>query len=329
MAVKNKTLSVVLHSYYSGDRLRSASQKIMEKMDAESIPLEIIIIDDGSTDNSFDIACELADQYPRISAIQLSKNYTTPYAKFAGLQVCKGGCAVFVPDDLQRPLENVVDMYRIWEQGHKIVIGYRASRDDGFMNDLFSNTYYKIMNFFSEVDFPPGGADDFLADREVIDVINEHISPRNTSPIVEVLRLGFSPILVPYDRPKGMGKSRWTMKKKIRLAKDTFFASSSFPIKFITYAGLTIFTFSIVLIIAVIYAKLFTSNRLFGLQMAGWATTLTLITFFNGFTLLCLGVIAEYIYRIFDEVKGRPGYIIRQTDTSRVKSAQKSEEQNS
>jgi len=109
-----------------------------------------------------------------------------------------------------------------------------------------------------------------------------------------------------------MGKSRWTLKKKIRLAKDTFFASSSFLIKFITFTGMVMFLFSILLILGIIYAKFYTSNKLFGLQIAGWATTLTFITFFNGFTLLCLGIIAEYIYRIFEEVKSRPGYIIKQ-----------------
>lgn len=118
----HKMLSVVLHSYFSGDRLRSASKKIMDKLHSESIPFEILIIDDGSTDNSFDIATELANTTKEISAYQLSKNYTTPYAKFAGLKLCRGACIVFVPDDLQRPLENVVDMYRIWNKGIKLLL---------------------------------------------------------------------------------------------------------------------------------------------------------------------------------------------------------------
>ncbi len=314
MAENNKMLSIVLHSYFSGKRLETASAKIMEKMESENIPYEIIIIDDGSTDDSFEISKEIARKHPQIYAYRLSRNFTTPYAKFAAFSVCKGACAICTPDDLQRPLENVVDMYRIWEKGNKIVIGYRATRDDGFISDLYSGLYYKVMNFFSEVTFPPGGADDFLADREVIDILNKRISPINTSPIVEVLRLGYSPVYVPYDRPKGDGKSRWTMKKKIRLAKDTFFASSSYPIKLITRIGFMTFTFAIILICLLIFAKLFGYTNLFGLEVKGWATALALTTLFNGLTLLSLGVIAEYIWRIFEEVKGRPGFLIRKEE---------------
>ncbi len=307
----NKMLSVILLSYFSSSRLDSVSKEILDYMDNENIPVELIIMDDGSKDDSPEIARKLAKKNPRIKAYQLSRNYTTNYSKFAGLSVCEGGCAVFVPDDLQRPLDLVVKMYRLWEQGHQLIVDYRSSRDDGMINDFFSNMYYSIMNAFSDVTFPPGGADGFLADREVIDIINTKIHPINTSIMVEALRLGFDPVFIPHPRPKTDGKSRWTFKKKWRLATDTFFTSSSFPIKLISYLGLMSFVFSLIMIPIVAYAKFFLDDKLFGFSIPGWTSTIIIITFFSGLILFCMGILAEYIWRIFEEVKGRPGFIIR------------------
>jgi len=280
-------------------------------MEEEEIPFEIIIMDDGSKDHSYQVALGLEESDLRIRAYRLSKNYTTPYAQFAALSVCKGDCAVFFPDDMQRPLSSVIEMYRAWEKGAKIAIGYKRSRNDGYINDWFSNTYYKIMNRISDVQFPPGGFDGFLADREVIDILTQRIRPINTSTVVEVLHLGFDPVFIPYDRPKANQKSRWTFKKKWKLAKDTFFASSTFPIKFISYLGFFNALFAFGLILLIVYAKLYAYNQLFGLSIPGWATTVVFITFFSGLILFSLGIVAEYIWRIFDEVKNRPGYIIR------------------
>lgn len=307
----SQMLSIILLSYQSGSRLIETSGKIKDKMQEEGIPYELIIIDDGSADNSFEVASEIARSDPSTSAFQLSRNYTTNYAKFAGLSVCQGGCAVFVPDDLQRPLSTVVEMYRLWEKGHKIIFDYRMTREDGFISDMFSNMYYRVMNRFSIISFPPGGTDGFLADREVIDIINERIRPNNTSIVVEVLRLGFNPVFIPSERPKTHHKSRWTFKKKIRLAMDTFFASSSFPIKAITYLGLGVFIICLVLVGVLVYAKFFWNDRLFGFRVPGWTTTITVLTMFNGLILLCLGIVAEYIWRIYEEVKDRPAFLIR------------------
>lgn len=311
MQKREGTLSIILFSYFSSSRLIKTSEKIISRMEEEQIPFELIIIDDGSTDDSFDIARNLARQDERIHAYQLSRNYTTNYAKFAGLEVCTGDCAVGVPDDLQRPLSTVVQMYRLWQEGEQIVIDFRSSRDDGWLNDLFSNLYYRIMNMFSQVSFPPGGADGFLADREVIDILTTRIHPINTSIMVEVLRLGFSPYYLASERPKVNSKSRWTFRKKMRLALDTFFTSSNFPIKLITFVGLFTFFSSIMLIVLVIYAKFYADNRLFGFSIPGWTTSIIFITLFNSLNLLSMGVIAEYIWRIYEEAKGRPGYLIK------------------
>ncbi len=233
-----KLLSLLIPAFNSEKRLRPAYEALRDCLEKENIPFEMLIIDDGSKDNTWELMQTLAAEDPRVRPFRMSRNYTSPYVHFAGMSVCRGACITFMPDDLQRPLETMVECYRIWERGHKLVISYRTSRNDGWLNDLFSNTYYRIMNALSEVTFPPGGADGFLADREIIDIMNTRIHPIHTSSVVEVLRLGFDPVFVPYDRPSRPGKSRWTWKKKVRLAMDTFFSSSAFPIRAITYLGL-------------------------------------------------------------------------------------------
>ncbi|NQU53947.1 MAG: glycosyltransferase [Bacteroidetes bacterium] len=307
----NKMLSITLLSFYSETRLRSVYEQVKTVMELENIPFELIIVDDGSKDNSFKEACLLEEIDSRVRAIQLSRNYTSHYARFAGLSVCKGNCSVGIPDDLQTPLEVIVKMYRLWEQGNQIIIPFRASRKDGIFSDLFSNLYYSIMNLISDVKFPKGGADGFFIDREIIDILNEKIHPINTSTIVEVLRLGFDPIFIPFDRPPSNAKSRWTIKKKIKLALDTILSSSSFPIKFITILGFISVIISVISIVFVVTLKLSGNQNLFGFVIPGWTSTFILISFFSGLILFSLGIIAEYIWRIYEEVKDRPGYIIK------------------
>jgi dolichol-phosphate mannosyltransferase len=310
----NKMLSIVLLTFFSEKRVDWVYEQVTTVMEAENIPFELIIIDDGSTDKSYEKACLLEARDNRVRAYQLSRNYTSHYARFAGLSKCNGACAVGIPDDLQTPLHVVVKMYRLWETGNKIIVPFRATRNDGIFSDFFSRMYYGIMNSISDVNFPKGGADAYLIDREIIDIMNERIHPVNTSTIVEVLRLGFDPIFIPFDRPATKTKSRWTFKKKLKLATDTILSSSSFPIKCITVIGFISLIISILAIVFSIVLKLSGNQHLFGFSIPGWTSTFILISFFSGLILFSLGIIAEYIWRIYEEVKGRPGYIIRKKD---------------
>lgn len=307
----DKLLSIILLSFYSEDRIHGVYNKVRTVMESENIPFELIIIDDGSKDNSYNVACTLENKDDRVRAFQLSRNYTSHYARFAGLSKCKGTCSVGIPDDLQTPLEVIVKMYRLWERGSKIVVPFRASRKDGLFSDMFSKIYYGIMNSISDVTFPKGGADGFLIDREIMDIMNERIHPINTSTIVEVLRLGFDPVFIPFHRPPAKSKSRWTFKKKLKLASDTIFSSSSFPIKCITILGFGSVIISVLTIVFSIILKLTGNQNLFGFSIPGWTSTFVLISLFSGLILFSLGIIAEYIWRIYEEVKDRPGYIIR------------------
>lgn len=305
-------LSIILLSYQSEKRIEKFFDSLNKRMLKENIEFECIIIDDASTDASHKVALDIETKYESVRAFQLSRNFTSHYSIFAGFSKAKGNCAVAMPDDFQVPLDTVVEMYRIWEKGKKVVIPYRDDRDDPIISKFFSNLYYWIMNKLSEVKFPKGGADIFLADREIIDIFNKFIHPKNTSTIIEVLRLGFDPVYIPFDRPLGNNeKSRWTLKKKLRLALDTFFSSSSFPIKFISGLGVSSFVLTILLIAYYITA------RISGIiEIPGWTLLVITFTFFSGLILLSLGIIAEYVWRIFDEVKARPGFIIKEKNSA-------------
>lgn len=307
-------LSVILLSYYSGKRLRNCHSRLRESLGAAGIPFELIIMDDGSKDDSYARALELEAEFPEVRAFQLSKNYTSHYSIFAGLSVSRGACAMPIPDDEQQPYETIVELYRLWQTGEKIIIPHRAKRNDPPLSKFFSQSFYRIMNSLSDVKFPIGGADSFMIDREVIDLINDRIHPINTSSISEILRLGFSPKFVPFVRETGTNqKSRWTFRKKVKLAKDFFFSSSSFPILFITRSGM--FFAGLALFCAVLFAVLKIGGwggDFFNEGVRGWTSLMIAISFFSGLILFSLGIIAEYIYRIYDEVKARPGFIIRQ-----------------
>jgi polyisoprenyl-phosphate glycosyltransferase len=305
-------LSIIFLSYFSGERITIAYHKLSKLLDENEIPFEFIIMDDASTDASFDIARNLASKYGNVKAYQLSRNYTSHYGIFAGLSVCSGKCACTISDDEQQPYSTLVESYKLWQAGYKIIIPYRIKRNDGFLNNFFANSFYKIIDVLSDVKFPPGGADSFFIDREIIDIINQKIHPINTSSISEVLRLGYSPYYYPYERAKSLdSKSRWTLKKKIKLFKDTFYSCSTWPIKMIIRMGLFFAALAFGLIIFYGYIAIFGNPHFWGQKLPGWTSTIIIISFFSGLNLFALGIIAEYIWRIYEEVKNRPGFIIK------------------
>jgi glycosyltransferase involved in cell wall biosynthesis len=309
----SQVLSFILLSYNSNQRLPVAHSRISTLMEQEAIPFEFIIVDDGSKDDSVTIARELAKKDARVKSYQLSRNYTSHYAAFAGLSVCTGACAVLIPDDEQLSYKDIVKLYRLWQEGNQVIIPYRESREESWLKRNTSQLFYQLMNRFSDIQFPPGGADSFFIDREVIDIINQRIHPIRTTTITEILRLGFSPVFYPYVRPVGNNnKSRWSFKKKYALAKDFFFSSSTFPIKLITYIGVFFSLFSLALISFYSYIRFFGNQQYWHTnEVPGWVSTIVIISFFSGLILFSLGIIAEYIWRIYEEVKNRPGFLIK------------------
>jgi dolichol-phosphate mannosyltransferase len=307
-----KKLSVILLSYFSEKKITSVYDRVDKILCEAGINFEFIIIDDGSKDNSYNKAVELEQQKENVKAFQLSRNYTSHYALFAALTICSGDCAVAIPDDEQQPYELLTQLYKKWEEGNKIVIPYRLNRRDPFISKFFSKFFYILMNNLSDIKYPPGGADSVLIDREIIDLLNTRIHPINTTTITEVLRLGFDPVYIPYERVKGNNeKSRWTFKKKWKLALDNFYSSSSFPIKFISLMGISFSVISFLLILFYSYTKIWGNKTFWGYNPPGWTSIVLFISFFSGLILFALGIISEYIWRIYEEVKNRPGFIIK------------------
>jgi glycosyltransferase involved in cell wall biosynthesis len=306
-------LSIILLSYYSKDKIRKTYSDVCAEMEKEGINFEFIIIDDGSTDESFKIACDLAEKEDNVRAFQLSRNYTSHYAIFAGMQVSHGNCLIPIPDDEQFPYHLISKMYRNWQNGEKVQIPYRSNRKDPFLSRIFSTIFYRILNLFSDFNIPTGGADSFFIDKELIDIVNARIHPIRTTSITEVLRLGFQPLFISYIRPKGNNtKSRWSFRKKITLAKDFFYSSSSFPLKLITILGQFFSGVSLLVICFYTVVKIFNLPLASELNVRGWTSIIIAISFFSGLILFSLGMISEYIWRIYEEVKARPGYIIKE-----------------
>jgi len=310
---KEGLFSIILLSYYSKEKILKTFENVNSLLQNENIDFEFVIIDDGSNDNSFEIAQGLEHEYRNVKAFQLSKNYTSNYAVFAGLSKTTGDCAIFIPDDEQQPYHTLVEMYRLWQKGEKLIIPHRINRDEPFFKKLFSNSFYKMMNSISDVHYPIGGADLVFMDREIIDIFNSQIHAINTAIVPEALRLGFSPYFLPHERPRGtQDKSRWTFRKKIKLAKDIFFSSSSFPIKLILFLGFFFSLTAFFLILFYFYIQVFGNREFWGMTVPGWTSTILFISFFSGLILFSLGVISQYILLIYEEVKARPGYIIRE-----------------
>ncbi len=311
--MENNLLSVILLSYYSKNRIITAYEKLSKLFEEEKIPFEFIVMDDGSKDESYGIACDLEKQHDNVRAYKLARNYGSMYSMFAGLSKCNGACAVHIPDDEQQPYDTLVKMYRLWQEGYKIIVPYRVDRDDSKVSAFFSNSYYKLMNAISDVQYPMGGADLAFVDREVIDLLVNRIHARNTMFIAEVLGLGFDPFFLPYHRPLGLneGKSHFTFKKKLKLAFDSLFSNSTLPLRMITYMGLSCFVVSVIAFIFYFYIAAFGNRVFWGMIVPGWASLFLLILLLGGLVLMSIGIVSEYIWRIFDEVKDRPGYIIK------------------
>ena len=311
--MNSQLLTIVLLSYYSKDRIRKSYNAIKNLLDSENIPFEFIVMDDGSKDESFFLARELEKEYDNVRAYQLSRNYGSMYSIFAGLSISKGDCVLPMVDDEQQPYSTIVQMYRLWEKGEKIIIPFRDNRDDSKVSKFMSDSFYKVMNRISDIQYPTGGADLAMLDREVVDIVNTRVHPRNTMYMAEVLNLGFNPYFLPYQRPIGLnkGKSRWTFKKKIRAALDSIFSNSTFPLRVIAYLGLIISLLSLVAIIFYCYLSVWGNRQFWGITVPGWTSLILIMFFLGGLVLLSLGVISEYLWRIYDEVKDRPGYIIK------------------
>ncbi|MDA8695986.1 glycosyltransferase [Flavobacteriales bacterium] len=305
-------LSVIVLAYHSGDKLERVVKELGKCMDAQSIPYEVVFIDDGSTDDTFRNAQDLEVAHKVVRSYRLSRNYTSHYAAFAGLTVAKGDCIALIPDDGQQPYETLVKAYKLWQSGESIVFPYREKREESWLVKFWSLLFYRLLNVGAEVRVPRLGLDTWFIDREVADVINERISPIRTTTVSEILRLGFDPVFLPYTRKTREGRSRWSWRKKLRLAADWFFSTSDILIKLIIWGGFAALTLS--LIVTMVYIVMYFADLEAGSvlhQNPGWTSLFVMSCLSLGLLLLASAINAQYLLRVYDEVKGRPGFIIK------------------
>lgn len=270
------------------------------------VELEIVFVDDGSSDGTYAALTKLAEADHRLRVISFSRNFGSHAALLAGFERCSGDAAAYLAADLQEPPSVLCQMLKKWREGVSVVWGTREKRDDPLSTRAFSFVYSSLVRRFALSNMPSTGLDLCIVDRKVIDAVVA-MREKNTSIFGLILWSGFSQVFVPYHRQaRQRGKSRWTLGKKIKLVVDSFVAFSFFPIRMVTYAGVLFSSLGFAYGLFVVFRRLFLGE---GLQ--GWASLVTLIVALSGVQLLMLGVVAEYLWRTFDESRNRPPFIIR------------------
>jgi dolichol-phosphate mannosyltransferase len=308
MDEKKYKLSVLIPCYFNEGNIPFTKKALIEneKLFPDNIELEYILIDDGSKDNTLEQLLLFKDEYPsKVKVVKLSGNFGSYNAILAGLNYASGDCNVILAADLQDPPELIPQMLNYWLKGIKLVIANRQDREESLGQKLFSNTYHLLIRKFALKNIPKGGFDLVLFDRQLKDELLK-IDERNTNQIYLLAWLKFDYITIPYVRKKrDIGKSRWTLQKKVKLFIDSFVSFSFFPIRMISIIGLILGIISFVYGIFVIWARL---TGLVPLQ--GWTALMVVLLFVSSFQMMALGVIGEYVWRTLDAARKRPNYII-------------------
>lgn len=299
-------ISVVIPVYFNQDNLRplydDISQKLLSHTEYE---WEIVMVNDGSKDESYAVMKELASKDQRVKIYSLSRNFGSHAAILCGLSMCTGDCAVVKAADLQEPTEMVLEMVDSWRKGNNVVLAVRKDRQEGKSQTLFANLYYWMVRKVALPDMPKGGFDVYLLDRKVINVLML-LDEKNSALTGQILWSGFKTDKIYYTRlQREIGKSRWTLKKKIRLVTDTLFSFSSLPITAISVIG------TLSCIGAVLWAVLVFIFKLMGMiNVSGWTTLFIFNLLSFGIIMLTLGILGGYLWRTFDASRNRPPYII-------------------
>jgi len=308
-----KKISIIVPVYYNQDNLLplyvDLKEKVLTKLNME---YELIFVDDGSKDKSYEVMQNIAKLDKNIKTIRLSRNFGEHAAILAGLSQCTGDCAVRKAADLQEPSEMILEMIKKYEEGNEVVLAVRADREEPISQKAFSNLYAFLMRKLALPNMPKGGFDTFLIDRQIIDLLVK-MQERNTSLMSQILWAGFKTATVQYVRKKReIGKSKWTLSKKIKLVYDSLLSFSYFPIKMITTIGFLSFLISLIVLILIIYKK---ATGL--IDVEGYASIIMIMLMGFGIIMLSIGILGEYLWRTYDAARRRPPYIIEKGDTTK------------
>jgi dolichol-phosphate mannosyltransferase len=266
---------------------------------------EIVMVDDGSGDDSWSVMNKIRELDDNVKCVRLSRNFGEHAALLAGLSNCTGDCAVTKQADLQEDSELILRMYEKWKEGNKVVLAVREERDEPALKKFFANLYYSIVRTVIDKKMPKGGFDCYLLDRQAIEVLLR-LDEKNSSLSLQVLWMGFKSDNVYFHRKdREVGESRWTLSKKIKLVVDSMMSFSYFPIKFMSGMGTVMAILAFIWIICVIIEYFCT-----GTPVRGWSTLMCLVLFSTGMILLMLGVLGEYLWRALDASRKRPVFIV-------------------
>lgn len=300
-------LSIVLPAYNEEENIRNTAAALSEILEENRIEYELVFISDGSRDRTFERIREAAADNPRIRGAEFSRNFGKEAAIFAGLEMAEGNAVIVMDCDLQHPPGVIPQMWKLWQEGAEVVEGIKQSRGkESLAHRLSAGMFYKIMSMLIKMDM--NASSDFkLLDRKVVDVLLS-LPERNTFFRALSFWVGFRTETVTYEVQERLyGKSKWSFFSLMKYAVTNATSFSTLPLQLVTVMGLVAILFSVVLFIQTLI------RFLSGTAVEGFTTVILLILMIGGFLMLGLGIVGHYLARIYEEVKGRPKYIIRQT----------------
>lgn len=303
-----KLFSVVIPIYKNEKNLPITVPFIMENAPKlfPDYDFELIMVNDGSPDDSWRVMQEYRRQYPQtIRIASFTRNFGQSAAIYYGLSLARGEAIGVISADLQDPFELFTDMLGKWEAGNMLVCAVRENRDEKGLGVLFSKLTHKMIRRFIDRNYPEGGYDFYLMDHTVRDQLLA-VKQKNGQPQVSLLWLGVPTCFVGYTRrEREVGKSGWTMSKKIKLFIDIFTTYTYLPLRVISVLGVFMAVAALLYTVYLLIAAFVVART-----VPGWNTLAVLITFFSGSILFALGVIGEYLWRILDNVKNEPMYVV-------------------
>jgi len=300
-------ISVVVPIFNEELVIGALHARLLPVLDGMNTPFEVIFINDGSRDRSAEMLDAVCEADHRFKALHFSRNFGHQAAVTAGLREVGGQCAIVIDSDLQDPPELIVELVAKWREGFEVVYAQRLARPgDARWKRSMAFLFYRMLSSLSEVKVPPDTGDFCLMDRRVVDLLNS-MPERNR--YLRGLRawLGFRQTAVQFERPaRFAGETKYPLRRLVALATDGVFSLSKAPLRLATYFGFFVSAVSFILGIAFIVERLTSTTYM----ARGWASTIVVILFLGGVQLICLGVIGEFIGRIYDEVKQRPLYVV-------------------
>ncbi len=302
--------SVVIPIYNEQDTIPELYDRVLAVMTQMNGETELILIDDGSVDRSLLLMRELHQNDPRVCYLSLARNFGHQIAVTAGLNFTRGKVVIILDADLQDPPELIPQMVELWQQGYEIVYAQRIQRRrEGWFKRLTAYAFYRTLKRLADVDIPIDTGDFCLLDRRVVDVLNA-MPERNR--YIRGLRswIGFSQIAIQFERhPRFAGEVKYTFQKSLSLAIDGLVSFSKVPLRLSTYVGLFAAMIALLMAVLVVYWRIFVPHT----PLTGLTIIIVAIFFLGAVQLISIGILGEYIGRIYEEVKGRPLYTLSET----------------